>query len=351
MKQTIGHNIQHLVFMAITGLTIALTACNSKSKFNFQTTDEAITACRQELSKITPLKQADISLLVAITNNWMELRDSTMMCFVRDSVTQTDTETVKQFVAVADSFRTEITRLATATPRTMADIVQLKVETAEGRNQLQKSKDYKKACKFYGQMDGTELYPTLKITLLAYDKLLKEADPFQKEGEMLDFIRKEDKCFRSLLTFLRYVPDGKLQEITDRTATLFDNLQQTTAARQGGEAGERVRMYLTMRFNRRIIQNAEMCCNDIGKKEVLTPQQANNYRWMVIQPYMAIDNYAAAALTSQQTETLTEMAEKLPEMLAYIDGKDYDKSPKETTGKLAEILSGYFLTTYLRSIL
>ncbi len=351
MMQTIRHNIQHLIFMAIIVLAIALTACNSKSKFNFQSTDEAITACRQELSKITPLEKADINLLVAITNNWVELRDSTMMCFVRDSVTQNDTNAVTQFVAVTDSFRTEITRLAMATPRTMADIVQLKVETAEGRKELQKSEDYKKACKFYEQMDDTPLYPTLKITLLAYDKLLKDANPFRKEGEMLDFIQKEDKCFRSLLTFLRYVPDGKLQDITDKTAALFDNLQQTAATRQSGEVGERVMMYLTMRFNRRIIQNAERCCNDIKKKEILTTQQANNYRWMVIQPYMAIDNYSAAALTTQQTETLTDMAEELPKMLAYIDGKDYDMSPKETTGKLAEILSGYFLTTYLKSIL
>lgn len=106
-----------------------------------------------------------------------------------------------------------------------------------------------------------------------------------------------------------------------------------------------------MRFNRRIIQNAEVCRQDIKKKVELNDMQAINYRWMIIQPFMIIDNEAMEMITDQQVVTLTEMANELPQLLAYVDGKDFDKSPKEETSKLQGILSEYLLNTYLKSIL
>ncbi len=94
-----------------------------------------------------------------------------------------------------------------------------------------------------------------------------------------------------------------------------------------------------------------MCRNDINKQIRLTGQQASNYRWMLIQPFMTIDSYAMATLTDRQLQTLSEMAGELPRLLTYVDGKDYDKSPKEETDKLAGLLSEYFLKSYLKSIL
>ena len=89
----------------------------------------------------------------------------------------------------------------------------------------------------------------------------------------------------------------------------------------------------------------------IKKQIQLTEQQANNYRWMIIQPFMTIDNYAMATLTDKQLQALSEMADELPRLLTYVDGKDYDNSPKEVMDKLAGVLSEYFLMSYLKSIL
>ena len=233
----------------------------------------------------------------------------------------------------------------------MPEIVKLKVATANGRKENMKSKDYKTACDFYAAMDKAPLFPTLEQTLSEYEKLLTTADPFKKEGQLHNFIQKEDQCFRSLLVFLKDTPQSKLQHITDKTSSLFDALYRNTAADLDNEVNERVMMYLTMRFNRRIIQNAEVCRTDIKKEVPLNDQQAANYRWMIIQPYMTIDNYAMALLTDDQIKTLTDMATELPRLLVYVDGKDYDKSPKEETEKLDGVLSEYFLKSYLKTIL
>ena len=129
-------------------------------------------------------------------------------------------------------------------------------------------------------------------------------------------------------------------------------------------------------FNRRILQSAETCRNDIKAQKPLDNKQSANYRWLLIQPFLAMDNYATAMLTPQQEQTLTHLAEELPMLLAYVDGKaavkreenqarlgspereqarpkvkDYAHSPKSETEKLSSVLSEYFLKCYLKSVL
>ena len=156
------------------------------------------------------------------------------------------------------------------------------------------------------------------------------------------------------------VADSFRMEITDlalaRKRSMGDVMKlkvATSSNRKAALASEEfksVRQYY-MDFNRRIIQSAENCRNDINAKKPLTVKQGANYRWLLIQPFLALDNYATAALTEQQIETLNQLAEELPRLLAYVDGKDYDRSPKEETDKLSTVLSEYFLKSYLKSIL
>ena len=181
------------------------------------------------------------------------------------------------------------------------------------------------------------------------------------------------------------VADSFRMEITDlalaQKRSMGDVMKlkvATSSNRKAALASEEfksVRQYY-MDFNRRIIQSAENCKNDINAKKPLTAKQGANYRWLLIQPFLALDNYATAALTDQQIQTLTQLAEELPRLLAYVDGKaaiereenqarlsspereqarpkvkDYDRSPKEETEKLSTVLSEYFLKSYLKSIL
>lgn len=156
------------------------------------------------------------------------------------------------------------------------------------------------------------------------------------------------------------VADSFRMEITDLALTKKRSMGDvmklkvaTSSNRKAALASEEfksVRQYY-MDFNRRIIQSAESCKNDINAKKPLTAKQGANYRWLLIQPFLALDNYATAALTEQQIETLNQLAEELPRLLAYVDGKDYDRSPKEETEKLSTVLSEYFLKSYLKSIL
>ena len=152
--------------------------------------------------------------------------------------------------------------------------------------------------------------------------------------------------FRMEITDLALAQKRSMGDVMKLKVATSNNRKAALAS----EEFKSVRQYY-MDFNRRIIQSAESCRNDINAKKPLTAKQGANYRWLLIQPFLALDNYATATLTEQQIQTLTQLAEELPRLLAYVDGKDYEHSPKEETDKLSTVLSEYFLKSYLKSIL
>lgn len=130
-----------------------------------------------------------------------------------------------------------------------------KLNTAMQRKVLEKNAIYKDAVKYYEKLDTYPLYPSLKTTLAAYGRLLSSTTSFKQGDELMNFIALEDKCFRSLMKYLAQVDTETLQKLTMGTTRVFDGLYSSVGA-QVDDVNDRTMLYLSMRFNRRIIQNA-----------------------------------------------------------------------------------------------
>ena len=103
-----------------------------------------------------------------------------------------------------------------------------------------------------------------------------------------------------------------------------------------------------MRFNRRIIQNAKTCADNVANGAKLNEEQKNNFRWMLIQPFTVLDERLVSVLTEDQIKELQEIGDNLPDLLSKIDGNENDK---DKSSKLSEILTSYFLKYYLKTTL
>ena len=253
MKQRILHNAKDYVLGGLAIVAATLMSCSNKeNRYVFNNAQDAVTTCHQELAMLRPMASANIKELAGLTANWIELQDSTMNVMMRDSTLRNDAALTTDYFATADSIRAEIMRLALSEKRTMAEVVNLKINVSRKQGDLMQSEQMSEAKKFY-----------------------------------LD-------------------------------------------------------------FNKRIIQSAVDVRSQMAKRNgELTDQQRSNYRWLLIQPFLVMDNYGTAALTPQQEKLLVELAERLPELLAALDGHT-DQGDAE---KLTSVLSEYFLKSYLKSIL
>ena len=345
---------------AVIGIVIAafLASCGKKGEsLEFKTAQEAVNACKKELSDIKKQKGNDLATVGKLASHWLTLQDSCYNVFLRDSTFDYDGEIACDFVAVSDSIRDKIIEKATSRPRTLQEVVKLKLATAQNRARLIESKDYKDVEKFYKGLDKNPTLKTLDRTIREYNAFLDaflDAETISaKEDKLCNFIAKEDMYFRSLMAFLPEVTEKQLQEITDKTARVFDKIgnQQHIKSKDDVKIADRILLYLTIRFNRRIIQNAEACQRDVRSNIELTDMMTANYRWMLMQPLMGIDNMDMAAITEDQEKAMMSLAADLPMLLIYVDGKDFSSIPQDEAMKLTQLLSSFFLKSHLKSIL
>ena len=336
--------VKKLIVFGMT-LMICFTSCDRHPSFS--TSQEALEGCKEQLATLRGKKEVSIEELSKLTSSWLEVQDSAYSVFGKDSSLSLKSPMAVAYFLVSDSIRGEISRLAFSQPRSLRDVMYLKQHTAMQREKLQKDAIYQDAVKFYEKLDGYPLYPDLASTLSAYSKLLSSAKGFQQGDELMKFIAMEDKCFRSLMKYLSSVDTEQLRKLTAATTQVFDGLY-SSVGNLTNDVNDRTMLYLSMRFNRRIIQNAQACHEDVKAGKRLNAVQRANYRWMLIQPFMAIDDYSAAVLTPSQAETLLSLSDELPKLLEKLDSK------RKVPGKensLTSVLADYFLKSYLSSIL
>lgn len=318
-----------------------LTGCGSKYKF--KTPYEAINGCRQMLNDLRGKKEVSSKELAKIIANWQEIQDSCYSVFSKDSTVQIHSDVANQYFAVSDSIRNQINRIAASKQYTLEDIVYIKIHTAKDKDKIHNSAYWKKAVKFYESLDDNNTYASTKETIMRYQNLVNSAPNIRNKQQLLYFITEEDKCFRSLLGHLRDVPQAVLQDITAKTGNIFNNLYDRVGVKQDSINDETM-LLLTLRFNRRIVQNAVSCQSDIDKGMSLSSSMKANYRWMLLQPFITIDNYSFACLTDDQMDELEDIAKHMPDYLTFLDGEN---STEEQRKNLVNILSNYFLKNYL----
>lgn len=328
-------------------LTVAcLVSCNKHP--NFKTSDEAIEADKNFLSELLDKRSVDMDEFTDLTKEWLELRDSSYSAFSRDKTLTLKNPKAMAYFIMSDSIRKTFQKLAFSQPRTMKDVMYYKLNTSSEAYKVKNSETYKEAVEFYKELDDVPTYSSLAKSIQEYEALLQETKGFRTVNELHSFIKEEDRCYRSLMEHLSEVPQSDLEYLSENTTRLLSSLYETIGKKSSDEVDDRVMLYLTMRFNRRVVQNMVACKEDILNQKNLTPGQKASYRWMLIQAFTSLDSYGVACLTKQQKKDLLEIANMTPALLNRIDTK---KESDVQVKKMADLLSGYFLKNQVESIL
>ena len=205
-------------FMMVLFVTSFLTSCDQHPSFSNST--EAVNGCHEVLVELQGKKEVDNEELTKLTAKWLEPQDSAYSVFGKDSTITLRSPVALAYFMVSDSIRHEITRLAFSKPRSLKDVMYLKLNTAMEREKVKDSETYKDAVKFYESLDNQGMYSSAPMTISAYYILLKSVKSFKQERQLLSFITEEDKCFRSLMNYLSKVSNSDLQNRTNATTAI-----------------------------------------------------------------------------------------------------------------------------------
>ena len=332
-----------MIFWVI--IALFFTSCDKHK--SFKNSEEAIEGCKKELDILSSKTSVDTKELTKLTMQWIELRDSAYSVFAKDATMTLKNKKAFAYFVLSDSIRTKLQNLAVSQKRTLEDVMYLKINTSAEREKVTSSDEYKNAVDFYEQLDEVPTYVGIAKTLQQYNHLLNSTKKLRKETQLMSFIKEEDKCYRSLMQNLSQISQPQLQYLTDKTSNIISTLYAAVGLKKD-EINERTMLYLTMRFNRRIVQNMVACREDIVNNKKLTNAQKANYRWMLIQSYMGLDSYSVAALTEKQRKTMINISKEFPTLLIKLDG---GQPSTETKNILSQTLSSFFIKYHLSVVL
>ena len=247
--------IFHAAVFAILCLCSTIASCQKKG-IRVRNLQETIALSERHYETIKDMSTASVDELIGIINVTEELEDSILSFTSRDTIAA-NKEIQKRIISVSDSLRFHIMRLALSQSRSLADVIYLKTNTIGRQRSCLDPKLHKQAERFFGKLDNNSTFKDAATTIKEYEKLLANDDYWHITSREIfkDFLKREDICFRSMLQFLPTIPQEKLQRFTEETALICNSFY--TSGDKSFAPVEEITAFMTMRYNRRILQNAD----------------------------------------------------------------------------------------------
>ena len=302
---------KHMSMLSAIILAILLLASCSRnaSELSFHDAREALDAQKVFLSRMKSDKDLSMEHLANKISKWRTLEDSVSACLMRDTIKKAHSFPMEEFSIVHDSIRDEFMRIATAKRRTFKDVLLLKMNASPYKSKKETDSLSLVASKFFESMDTIPLYKgdkTRNLTTYHFflEKVKKEG--IANQSQFLAFLKTEDRLFRTFLSHLYEMSDVSVSYITSGTEDVCKMIAQSS--RKGNLPARDAVAYMAVRTNRRIIANAQTCVADIKSGKVTSAEQRTAYFWMILQPFLSIDDFGMAMLSENQRKDLVQLS-------------------------------------------
>lgn len=304
--------------------------------------DDPVGTYRNYLSEVRGLDNLSTEELAAHINRWRTTRDSVFSHAARDTSDNPHSDLYGKCEKINDSLRTEFTRLARTVRRTYQDVFVLKELTSPYYGDKDLKVAASNARPFFSSLDSIPpLVSDGNSILPAYRRLLARTlqNGIHDLTGLKSFIRDEDAVFRSFLKRLNSLAGENMSDITKETEECCSHV---FIAAENKEISYRDAMiYMAMRTNRRLIQNAAVCLKDIRDNKIKSKSQAWGYACMMLQPYISMDGICMALLSDAEKEELRRIALQTP--AAFDKLGDVLQSDKENLDKLPSTLMEIYI--------
>lgn len=332
------HPLLHTIWVALLAITL-LASCSRSAEHGFRSSEEAIKAYADFLQTVKNTESITTDRLVELTQQWYALDDSVASCITCDSMV---VHAPARQEIIHDSLRFHMGRLIDKRQWTFTDyltIIELlnRVGTDSVSLPLVAS-----AHRFYAGLDSVPTYGTNAArTIELYQKMLNQTlkDGFQSKADIITFLRKEDMAFRSFLEHLPAYGDIPLDDITTQTGEVIRHIIDLSMKERPLFGKEELVILLTVRNNRRLLQNALVCLDGIQhNSRIADGNRSTAYLWMLLQPWISFDELSYALLSERQTDALRRLAKETPKASKQLKSSGF---PLEMNGLPALLIKAY----------
>lgn len=314
------NNHTHLILILIS--LLFLSGCSPKERHHFKDSDEAVDAYSDLLHQIRLHDKASTDFIIDFVNEWRTLSDSVFACVNRDSIDNKNFHTKGAYSIINDSIILEFERLIYSNPRSFKDYYHV-LNKLSGPELPEEVKGLvASAQKFFHSMDSVTIRQVDKRhTLLFYEKTLDSAlsHTIRSKQDILHFLKSEDIAFRLFLGHLSSWGDLSLNQIKVKTQAQTKSIFESVVRNQEIMSESEIVILMTMRHNRRLLQNANACMTDVHKLDFKDNNHVTAYLWMILQPWLSIDGFSYTLLSQEEKKSLEKLASELPQVFSRLE--------------------------------
>ena len=307
-------------FAILIAIAVFTSCKESENRAKNMSGKDAVSCYKDFLEEIkgteTPLSED----LPFIMKKWRNICDSVQQCIKRDTVVLPHTNHQATFEIIHDSIKSEFYRLILSKERSYKDILLMKEAASSYSADSSILATAEAAKPFFSSLNhvpGHEI--STKEILKSYRSFLERqlSEGIHSKEGLLEYIKEEDRHFRSFLSCLHELGNESITDITRNTEQCCMSVSRSVAQGKLDELDALV--YITMRTNRRLIQNAQVCIDDIYSGRIKTQEQARAYIWMILQVYSSIDGFGLSLLSQSDKAALLKVAEENPTVIEKLN--------------------------------
>lgn len=304
------HTQSSFILTTLLSVLLMVSSCSNSSRFNFESSEAALAFYRDYHKDLQNKKQLPSTQLLSVMEDWKELSDTVYHFLQKDPAFFAHAGLSLDYTALSDSIKMEFMRFAYDGNYGLKDLANLKYS---GKNVVP-SQDlvstFERSSNFFEKLGRVSLSENggLDYDFDNYIRFLEMYRTSKFDASLLEnFITEEDRFFQNYLSRIDENINEDLTLITKRTEDICQRI--FLSANDGMLSDTTALVYMAMRTNRRLVMNAVKCLELIQKNEVHSSEQANVYLWMLVQPFLSIDQFSASLLTNEQKQSLFVLAE------------------------------------------
>ena len=314
------NNHTHIILILIS--LLFLPGCSQKESHHFKDSDEAVDAYSDLLHQIRLHDKASTDFFIGLVCEWRALSDSVFACVNRDSIDNKNFHTKAAYSIINDSIILEFERLIYSNPRSFKDYYHVLNKLSGPELPEEVRGLVASAQKFFHSMDSVTIRQVDKYhTILFYENTLDSAlsHTIRSKQDILHFLKSEDIAFRLFLSHLSSWGDLSLNHIKVKTQAQTKSIFESVDRNQEIMSESEIVILMTMRYNRRLLQNANACMADVHKLDFKDNNQATAYLWMILQPWLSIDGFSYALLSQEEKKSLEKLAAEMPQAFSQLE--------------------------------
>lgn len=323
-------------------LILILGSCSPPDiRKSYHNVDDALADYSHFCAGLANKKSVSTADLTKTVVDWCCLDDSVEVALAHDTVTAH----ITSYLNLRDSISIQLMRLVDSRKRELKDYLDVVRGVESSHPDTTQAKFVGQAQRFFASLDSLPIYDLDKRqTVQTYERLLTNTRNrgFRSQKELYDFLRQEDRAFRSFLRHLPTLGDVPLTKVRDTTKELMADIMRLSQSDRPVFSADELAVLLTLRNNRRLTQNALQCVNDIRASKVSRGDQSTAYTWMLLQPWVTFDAKAYALMDNGQSATMYILASETPRALRSLRGSAFPLKTDE--------LPALLIKTYLSSL-